>query len=180
MLVWSVSQRLLHWVLAGSVIGSFLTHERAGDWHFWLGYLALACAVLRVIAGLIAGQFWRFSNCVRDPKATLNYVRLLFARTEPRYIGHNPLGAWMILLLLATTIIASVSGWISITDKYWGVAWVGNIHEISGHAFIPLIVMHFMGGMYSSWRHRENLIWAMIAGKKNVTGSSDSQGISKK
>ncbi len=167
--VWSLCQRLLHWTLAATVIASFATHERAGELHHWLGYAALACATLRIISGFALGGYWRFSKCVRGLGATWAYARSLLQRTEKRYIGHNPLGSWMVVALLANTLVAGVTGWMSITDRFWGVAWVADMHEASGEAFVPLVLLHLAGSVYTSWRHRENLIASMLHGRKAVT-----------
>jgi cytochrome b len=171
-LIWSPLLRLLHWTLALSVIGAFATHETAGRWHEWLGYIALAAAALRIIIGLLPAtdqspqRYSRFTDFVRSPARTLAYAKQLLQKREPRHLGHNPLGAYMVVALLLVTVIASISGWLAITDRFFGIAWVGNLHDISGHAIVPLVVLHWLGVAYTSWRHHENLVAAMLHGHK--------------
>lgn len=174
-LVWSRGIRLLHWMLAGSVIGAFITHEGGGEVHEWLGYSALVSAVLRVIWGMLPspdggpGQFVRFRSFVKSPGATLGYLGQVIARREPRHVGHNPLGAWMIVALLGLTLAASATGWLFTTDAFWGVEWVEELHGALGEAFVPLVLLHWAGVFYASRRHRENLAAAMVHGRKDAS-----------
>jgi cytochrome b len=166
--VWSPWLRALHWVLAVSMIASFVTHEGAGTVHEVLGYVALAAACVRVLLGFAGAGYWPFRQFVRSPAATLAYTRDLLAHREKRYLGHNPLGGWMVLVLLTDVIACGLTGWMSTTDRFFGVAWVGNLHDAVGHALIPLLLLHLAGVVFTSWRHRENLVAAMLHGKKRA------------
>jgi cytochrome b len=171
--VWSLAVRLLHWTLAGAMVTSFVTHDNAGKVHEWSGYVALAAASLRVLLGFVASGYWRFSQFVRGAGATLRYARSVWQHKERRYLGHNPLGGWMVLVMLADAIGAGVTGWLSITDRFWGVAWVADLHEALGEALPVLLLLHVGGAIFTSWRHRENLVAAMLHGRKPVAGPDD-------
>jgi cytochrome b len=170
---WSFSIRLLHWVLALAMILSFATHEGGGKFHEITGYIALASAVLRTMLGILGTDRWRFSSFVRNLEATFQYAKQVLRKTEPRYLGHNPLAAWMILALLFVAIMSGLSGWLYTTDQFWGVAWVGDTHDILGHLIIPLLLLHVAGAIFTSLRHRENLVAAMIHGNKRAPDGSD-------
>lgn len=164
--VWSPWLRVLHWLLAVSTIISFATHETGGALHEWSGYVALAAALVRVVMGFAGGGFWRFSQFVRSVPATLDYAKSVLKKTEARHIGHNPLGGWMVLALLADAIATGVTGWLSTTDKFFGYEWLANLHAVLGEALVPLFLLHIAGVVFTSRRHRENLAAAMIHGKK--------------
>jgi cytochrome b len=176
--VWSAGLRALHWLLAASMIGAFVTHEGA-DWlHEWLGYTALVCAVLRLVWGLwpspgpsLAPQepsrYARFGQFVRSPLATWAYARAVLRRREPRYIGHNPLGGWMVVALLLVSSLAGITGALSVTDRFWGVGWVQDSHEFLGELMVPLVLLHWVGVAYTSWHHKDNLVAAMLHGRKD-------------
>lgn len=166
LLVWSVGLRLLHWVLAASMIASFATHEAGGIRHEWTGYVALAAASLRTALGVWGRGYWRFSQFVRSAGATLAYARDVLAHREHRYLGHNPLGGWMVMLLLSDAIATGFTGWLYTTDRFWGVAWVGDLHGLLGQALVPLLLLHIGGAIFTSWRHKENLVAAMLHGRK--------------
>ena len=90
--------------------------------------------------------------------------------SEPRYVGHNPLGGWMIVALLAAAAAASLSGWLSITDRFWGVEWVQDTHHVLGDALIVLAAFHVAGVAFTSRRQGENLAAAMLTGVKRAPG----------
>lgn len=80
--VWSLSLRLLHWLLAVSMIASFVTHEGGGAVHEWTGYLALGAATGRIVMGIVATGYWRFSQFVRGLSATWAYAKLVWRQRE--------------------------------------------------------------------------------------------------
>jgi cytochrome b len=170
---WSISVRSLHWVLALAMILSFATHEGGGKLHEIVGYIALASAVLRTLLGIFGKDRWRFSSFVLNFNATFQYAVEVVKKTEPRYLGHNPLAAWMILALLFVAITSGLSGWLYTTDQFWGVAWVGDTHDVLGHLLIPLLLLHVAGAIFTSLRHRENLVASMIHGNKRAPDGSD-------
>lgn len=165
--------RVLHWTLALSMIISFATHEGGGWVHEWTGYAALAAAAVRVILGFTGQGRWRFSGFVRGVAATLAYACAVRRHSEARYLGHNPLGGWMVLALLADAIATGLTGWLYTTDRFWGVQWLEEIHGVLGYALIPLLLLHVAGAVFTSWRHRENLVAAMLHGRKPVAQPAD-------
>ncbi len=171
--VWSLGVRVLHWTLAVSMLVSFATHEGVGKLHEWSGYLALAAACVRTLLGVAGQGYWRFSHFVRGLSATLSYARAVLHKRDVRYLGHNPLGGWMVLALLADAVATGLSGWLFTTDRFWGVKWLEDLHSVLGHALIPLLLLHVAGAVFTSLRHRENLIAAMLHGRKPAARPGD-------
>ena len=161
--VWDPLVRLAHWSLVASLVAAWFTSKAA---HEWLGYAALGIVTLRIVWGGIGPRYARFRQFVLGPAETLAYARAFAARVEPRHLGHNPLGGWMIVALLATVALTCASGWLSITDRFWGVAWVQDTHTFLANALVVLAGLHIGGVVYTSLRHRENLARAMVTGCK--------------
>lgn len=164
--VWSPLLRVLHWTLAGAMITSFASHEGGGWIHEWTGYLALAAACLRVAMGFVASGYWRFAQFVRGIKATQAYAVAIWRRREPHFLGHNPLGGWMVVALLADAVATGVTGWLYTTDRFWGMEWLEELHGALGHLLLPLLALHVAGVVFTSLRQRENLVGAMWHGRK--------------
>lgn len=59
-----------------------------------------------------------------------------------------------------------VSGWLYTTDRFWGVEWVETLHSILANLLLILAAVHVLGALYASFRHRENLVAAMVHGRK--------------
>ncbi len=173
--VWSLPLRLAHGVLAASVIGCLLLHE-GGRWHEALGYTALGVSALRLAAGLFGTQAdspARFARFVASPRDTWAYACRVWAGREPRHLGHNPLGGWMVLALLTAALLAGASGAAFVTDRFWGDAQVLLLHAVAGWSLLALLPLHLAGVLFTSLRQRENLVRAMLDGRKRAPGTGD-------
>lgn len=166
--VWDPVVRIGHWVLVLSIALAWLTRAGGGIWHEWIGYVSLAVIAVRVAWGWLGSSHARFAEFVRSPTATLRYSRQVLTGDEPRYIGHNPLGGWMIIALLINAALAGFSGWLYTTDRFWGVEWVDTLHSTLADSLLVLAAAHVAGVILSSWRHRENLLAAMLHGRKRA------------
>ena len=173
-MIWPRGVRALHWILAISMIASFATHEVDGPWHEWPGYIALAAALLRLAWGLLPAtpqapaRYSRFADFLRSPKHTWQHLHQVLRKQEPRYLGHSPLAGYLVSALLLVSIGAGISGWMLTLDRFFGVAWVMNFHNIAGYAIVPLVLLHWIAIAYGSWRRRENLLASMLHGEKLI------------
>lgn len=164
--VWDPLLRLLHWLLLATLVASWFTRHSPGRIHEWVGYAALAVVVLRLVWGFVGPRHARFSDFLRSPAITMRYLSAALAGGAARYLGHNPLGGWMTVILLATVALIAVSGWLYTTDRFWGIAWVGNTHLWLTYVLMGLVALHLLGVLWTSIKTRENLVAAMLHGRK--------------
>jgi cytochrome b len=162
--VWDPLVRLVHWGMVASVAVAWLISE--GAVHDGAGYILLALVLVRTLWGFVGPEHARFASFIRTPGAVLGYARQVLARREPRHIGHNPLGAWMIVALLLTGLATAVSGIVYTTDAFWGVEWVERLHVFFAELLLVLAAVHVVGVVFTSIRQKENLVAAMIHGRK--------------
>lgn len=87
--VWDLFVRLLHWTFAAAMILAWLTHEWFRGWHEWVGYTALAVALLRIGWGFVGTRYARFADFIHSPRAILTYSIASLRGREPRFLGHN-------------------------------------------------------------------------------------------
>ena len=163
--VWDPVVRIFHWGFAAAVFIALISDEDRAL-HEAAGYAALALILVRILWGFLGPRHARFSSFVRSPGAVLAYLKDVAGLRARRHLGHNPAGGAMILLLLATAATAGISGWLSETDRFFGIAWVEDLHRASANALIALIAFHLAGVVFSSVMHSENLVRAMITGRK--------------
>lgn len=163
--VWDPLVRVFHWTLAAAVLGAFLI-ERPRDLHEALGWIALGAVGVRILWGFIGSAHARFADFVPTPGSLIRFLRDLGQGREARYLGHNPAGAAMILALLFGVTVAGVSGWMMTTDAFFAEDWVEELHEIAANGVIALVAIHVAGVLFVSLRHGENLVRAMITGRK--------------
>ncbi|HEY2891170.1 MAG TPA: cytochrome b/b6 domain-containing protein [Dongiaceae bacterium] len=165
--VWDPLLRVIHWLLAASVVFALMSDE-SRSLHKLAGYLAVALVELRIIWGFLGPQHARFTDFVKSPGEIFAYLRDLAHLRPRRYLGHNPAGGAMIVLLFVLILVTAFSGWLSLTDRFFGVGWVEAVHAGGANLLIGLIVLHVGGVIFSSFMHGENLIRAMFTGRKPV------------
>ena len=164
--VWSLPVRLVHWSIAIAVGLAWITDHGPPWLHDTAGYAVLGLVFLRLVSGLFGPQRHRFVQFLASPRATLAYAGKIVAGGEPRFLGHNPLGGWMIVVLLATAAGAGITGWLYTTDRFWGVQWVAILHSSLADILLLLVALHVAGVAFTSFRQGENLVSAMVHGRK--------------
>ena len=165
-LVWDAPTRLGHWLLAAAFLTAWLTSE-GESWknvHIGAGAVVFVIALFRIIWGFAGSRYARFAEFTRSPKVTLGYLRSLLSTTPHHFVGHNPAGGYVINLLLILALISCVSGYLAYND-------IGSlsesIHESASEGMLLLVLTHIAGVIVASTLHRENLIRAMVTGRKS-------------
>jgi cytochrome b len=139
--------------------------------------------LFRLVWGFVGTEYSRFSNFLCSPTQALAYVKGLFELKTKRYIGHNPAGAAMIVLLLVSLILTVLTGFaVYGADQAAGpLASIGSsneklweeTHEFFANFTLLLVAFHVLGVAVESYIHRENLARAMVSGYKKTTSDSE-------
>jgi len=174
--VWDPLVRLLHWTLAGAIAIAWTSTLDVGvpaAWHEPAGYTAMACVAARLLWGAVGGRHARFGGFVKGPRATVRYARQVLKGTAPRHVGHNPLGGWMVVALLLTVAGITLTGWLQTTDRYWGSEPLEQVHTTLAWALLGLVALHVAGVVVTGRHQRENLVKAMVDGRKMPASGRD-------
>ena len=166
--VWDPLVRLFHWSLVLSFVVAWLSANSWEDLHAWAGFAAGALILMRVTWGFVGTPYARFSRFVRTPWTVLEYLKAIATGSEARHVGHNPAGGAMIVALMLAMAATALTGWLLTTDAFWGVSWMQHLHNWTAHGLILLVGLHVAGVAVASYRHRENLVAAMVLGKKRA------------
>ncbi|HEX4764960.1 MAG TPA: cytochrome b/b6 domain-containing protein [Lichenihabitans sp.] len=179
-LAWDLPTRLFKWALVVLVIAAWVSSGFADPdmtVHKAAGYGILTLLVYRVLWGFVGGSTARFASFVSSPSTVLAYVRALRAGAARRYLGHNPAGGLMILGLLAACLIQVALGLCS-TDGVMasgpfadaiGDTWAARaatLHAAWFYVILGLAVVHIAVNLFYQLIKKENLIGAMITGRK--------------
>ena len=180
--VWDAPVRLFHWLLVALVALSASTGYLGGNamrWHVWSGCAILGLLIFRLLWGFAGSSTARFSHFVRGPRAALGYARGLLSRRPSHTPGHNPLGGWMVVLLLLSAALQAATGLFSNDDiategpLYHLVSKVTSdaisaVHQANAVVLLVLIGLHVAAVLFYFWYKRENLLWPMLTGVKRV------------
>ena len=178
--VWDPLVRVFHWSLVAAFATAFIVEDDLLGVHVWAGYLVLALIAVRLVWGFIGTRHARFADFVRGPSTVAGYLGDALRLRAPRYLGHNPAGGAMVVALLILVAATGISGMalygaqelsgplaplMSGLPAYWGEG-LEETHEVLANLTLVFIVVHVAGVLFSSLSHRENLILAMINGRK--------------
>jgi len=174
-LVWDLPTRLFHWLVVLSIIGSYVTAKLGTEWmpwHFRLGFFMIGLLIFRVIWGLIGPRHARFVNFIRGPTSIVAYLK-----GGIKSVGHNPLGAGMVVLMLLLLLVQVTTGLFSTDD----IAYVGPYNPSVSHALaekltgfhhknfnliLAAVVLHLAAIIFYTFVKKEPLVPAMFHGHK--------------
>jgi len=199
--VWDPLVRFGHWALVMAFFTAYFTEDEWLSAHVWAGYLVGAVVIIRILWGFVGTRHARFSDFVRSPATVIGYFRDLAGGRAKRYIGHNPAGGVMIVIMLLTLVSLTwsglmvyaleeragpLAGWVSSSyalpaehaqtgehdsggesaaferaEDFWE-----ETHEILANLMLALVLLHIAAVLISSRLHRENLVRAMVTGRK--------------
>ncbi len=74
----------------------------------------------------------------------------------------------MAVALLVLLGVSAASGWLQITLYFFGIAWMQDLHAYSSHTILALIIVHVLGVLLMCFLLKENLVRAMVDGKKRA------------
>ncbi len=181
--IWDPFVRIFHWSLVLAVGLAALTGFILGrpwlDIHVWAGTAAGALVMARLVWGLYGTHFARFASFVVHPRTAWAHFQELVTGDAPRHLGHNPLGAWMIVALFLIIPLTVLSGAVllggvfktgplaALVDFRLG-SLIGESHELFANWLLALVLLHVAGAIYESRRTAENLPLTMVTGRKQL------------
>lgn len=181
--IWDLPTRLFHWALVVCVVGAVASAKIGGNamvWHMRLGYAILALLLFRAVWGLIGGRWSRFANFIYGPAAYLRYLRGRPGAEDRFEIGHNPLGALSVLLMLGWLAVQVGSGLIAddeiattgplvrFVTMETSLAWTSHHKELGQAGVFALVALHLAAIVFYRLRGK-NLVLPMLTGDKALT-----------
>ena len=181
--VWDLPTRVFHGVLVVCVAIGWATAEAEGIWfrvHVWNGYVLAAALLFRFVWGFAGSAHSRFADFVRPWPAVRDYTARLARLDPPPAVGHNPLGGWMVVALLALLALLAGTGLFAAGDapdiagplaRYLPehlARTATDVHEALFHVVLLLAALHVAGALFHALLTGERLIRAMLTGDKEL------------
>jgi len=201
-LVWDLPLRLFHWLLVVSIAASWYTAENSEEYltwgedvisytqiHFWLGYWALGMIAFRIIWGFVGPKHARFSSFLAGPGKFIRYGRTVFQRSAMPSVGHNPLGGWMVVLMLLMIGAQAATGLFLLdnTEIYPAIynpsvdagtaANLGRFHHLNFNVLLWVIGLHVLAIAFYALYKRQNLVGPMFSGHKAAASIPEREAI---
>jgi len=181
--VWDLPTRLFHWALVLCLLGSVLSAKLGGNamvWHMRLGYAALTLLAFRLLWGLVGGRWSRFSSFFYSPAALWRYLRGRPLPDDHFEVGHNPLGAFSVLIMLGWLLLQVGSGLIAddeiaitgplvrFVSNEVSLAWTAYHKSYGQWGLYLLAGLHVLAVLFYRLHKRRDLIGAMLSGDKRL------------
>ncbi len=164
--LWDRFVRAFHLTLVACVVLDQFVLEEGETAHEWVGYLAAALVLARVVWGFVGTRHARFADFFPTPRRLRAHIAALRQGRHPHHDGHNPLGALMMLALMALVLALGVTGWLQGTDAFWGDEGLQDLHELLAHALLIAAAAHAVAALVMGRLERVRLVRAMVTGVK--------------
>ncbi len=180
--VWDAFVRCFHWSLVTLFAISVASGKVGGEWIVWhmrSGYSILALVAFRLIWGFVGGEYARYTSFLTGPVRGFKFAKGLLCKGHEHVIGHNPVGGWMVIVLLLLLATQGVLGLFS-NDE---IATTGPLaryvsdetsitlmsrHRIIGDGLLILVGIHIAAVLFHVFVKKEGIIRAMFTGKKSL------------
>ncbi len=189
--VWDPLVRIFHWGVVGAFTVAYASGEDWIDVHVAAGYVLGVLVAVRLVWGAVGTRHARFSDFVRRPAVVTAYLGDLVRQRPRRYLGHNPAGGAMIVLMLAALAATTLTGLVLLGVGEHaagplagalagaGTGWhepLEEVHEFFADFTLLLVLLHVAGVVVESLVHRENLVRSMITGRKERRAGDPVEG----
>lgn len=188
-LAWDGPTRLFKWALVAAVASAWASDEFGAStpqWHVWNGYAVLVLVVFRLLWGFTGGSTARFTRFLASPLATIRYGLDLLRGREGHFLGHNPLGGWMVLVLIGLPALMGLTGLFNADDDRLIIegplaatvadATISLAHRLHHWGFELLkiaIILHVAAVVFHAVVKKERLVPAMVTGRKPARAYAD-------
>jgi cytochrome b len=179
-IVWDAATRLFHWLTVALVIACYVSWRvNWMDWHAWTGEALLALVLFRLLWAFFGSETAQFSTFLASPRAAARYLASLLSRHPDFQVGHNPVGGWMVLLLLVLLLAEALTGLYVVNDvadegplTEIVPAVVANLitdlHSYFWEALLVAAILHVLAIALYAAVMRHDLVTPMITGRKRL------------
>jgi cytochrome b len=182
--VWDLPVRIFHWTLLLAFVGAYLTHRLGIEYfkyHLWCGYTVVVLVAFRIVWGVVGPQYARFTDFLHHPVTAIRYGWDWLRGREQPFAGHNPLGGLMVVALLIALFVQASTGLVANdeilnTGPLYGYVSAErslaftSLHRQLFYWILAAVILHVLAVVAHLVFKGENLIKAMITGRKHVHG----------
>jgi cytochrome b len=171
--IWDRPVRVVHWAIVLLIPFAWWCYQHDHmDWHRLAGYAVLALMAFRLFWGVAGSDTARFAQFLKGPGAIGRYLRGRW----PKAVGHNPIGGWSVMLLLALLIVQPALGLFAADDNGLDSGpfadWVSFERQLQAEHFhmllfwtlVGVVALHVCAILFYRLRG-EPLVWAMVSGR---------------
>jgi cytochrome b len=172
--IWDVPTRLFHWllvVLLGLMWWSGKSERM--QLHLLAGSCIVGLLVFRIIWGFVGGSTARFANFLSGPRTVMRYIKGHAARS----LGHNPLGGWSVVAMLALLCVQVGLGLFASDEDglnagplshfvtFDQAVKLGRNHALIFNLILAMVALHVAAILFYALVRRRDLVRPMLHGR---------------
>jgi cytochrome b len=135
--------------------------------------------LFRLIWGFVGPAHARFGHFLPGPRAFLAYLRTVAQRDSKPSVGHNPMGAVMVVVMLLMVATQAFTGLFTSDDIVWAGPFfpsvsaklstlAGSIHHRNFAILQWILGLHVLAILVYKFYKRQPLVSAMVHGHKSA------------
>lgn len=181
-LIYDWPTRIFHGLFALSFVAAFLITKVVDDesanyaYHMILGMFIVSLVVLRVIWGVVGSKYARFSSFDLRPSHLIQYFKDIIQNKSERKLSHNAASSWAAILMMLMSFGLLFSGYQMVLKN--NKETFEEFHEAFANIFLALAILHVIGIVLHTLRHKDAIGLSMVTGNKFAkTSEEESKGI---
>lgn len=169
-LVYDLPTRLFHWLFAGLFLTAFIIAKTIDDdsiiysYHMIAGLTLSFLVVLRLLWGVVGTEHARFSGFALNPKDLLGYFKGILEGSKKKWAGHNPASSWAAIAMFVMILGLGFTGYNMVSGP--NKEDFEDAHELLANGMIIFVILHVLGIILHTIRHKEMIALSMVDGKK--------------
>jgi cytochrome b len=178
-LVWDLPTRIFHWLFVATLCAQYIT-AKADEmvWHFRLGFFMIGLLTFRIIWGFVGPRHARFATFLKGPGTVLRYMKQVHRVKDALHsVGHNPLGALMVVAMLLLVAAQVTTGLFSTDDIAFTGPYYPTVsnalaeritgwHHVIFNFILAAVALHLAAILFYTFVKKHPLVPAMIHGRK--------------
>jgi len=169
-LAYDLPTRIFHWCFASLFVFSFFVAKVIDDesalyaYHMLSGIMMSILVILRVLWGFMGTKYARLSSFMLGPKDLVGYLVSTVSGKTKRYMGHNPASSFAAIGMFLASLGLVTTGIFMSQHVYKD--FFEDVHELIANGFLVLVLLHITGVIFHQLRHKDNIAFSMLHGKK--------------
>lgn len=170
-IVYDWPTRIIHWIFVIFFLSAFIIAKNVDSetltftYHMLIGLALSFALILRVLWLFIGTKYARITSFALNPKDLLIYFKGILTGDRTRWAGHNPASSWAGLFMILLALSLGLTGYL-MTSSESGKETFEDIHELLANGLLVTAILHVLGVIVHTIRHKELIGLSMLHGRK--------------